>query len=136
MRWMTSPCRILVVEDDSSLQDVLQAFLTEECGHAVALLDRADGLLQAAAAFDPDVILMDVHLGGQEDGIAALVRLRDYGNVAPVLLMSAQYPGVADDMARYASIVGAQGYIEKPFDLDKLEAALKRCCAISRGEAS
>ena len=129
---MDSPCRVLVVEDDPALREVLREFLETDCRHQLATLDNAGGLLETAASFDPDVILMDVHLGGREDGIAALVRLRDYGNVAPVLLMSGRYATVAADMAHYAKLVGAQGYIAKPFDLAELEAHIKRLCEVSR----
>jgi DNA-binding response OmpR family regulator len=115
--------RILVVEDEPRLRELLRLYLERE-GHAVT--DVGDG--QAAlAAFDEagaDLVVLDLMLPGLQ-GEAVLAALRESGDV-PVLITSAK----RSDAERIAGLrLGADDYLGKPFNPHELTA---RVAAILR----
>jgi DNA-binding response OmpR family regulator len=115
--------RILVVEDEPRLRELLRLYLERE-GHAVT--DVGDG--QAAlAAFDEagaDLVVLDLMLPGLQ-GEAVLAALREGGDV-PVLITSAK----RSDAERIAGLrLGADDYLGKPFNPHELTA---RVAAILR----
>lgn len=112
--------RILVIEDDESIADLVHLVLTDR-GHSVTT--AADGLLglEAAATACPDLILLDMLMPRLDGwGFAAAYQERP-GPHAPVVVMTA-----AADAARRANEIRAQGVLPKPFGLDDLYAAVDR----------
>jgi two-component system chemotaxis response regulator CheY len=115
--------RVLVIDDDPSIRQVVTYVLTDE-GHEVA--EAADGAaaLAAIARQHPDVILLDMKMPGL-DGWAFVERYRArYGRRAPIVVLTA-----AQDAARRAAEVEAEAHLAKPFDLDaviELVAAFAR----------
>jgi DNA-binding response OmpR family regulator len=122
MRAMTS-ARILVVEDEPRLRELLRLYLERE-GHEVT--DVGDGVA-AMAAFEADgadLVILDLMLPGMQ-GEAVLESLRDAGDV-PVLITSAK----RSDAERIAGLrLGADDYLAKPFNPHELTA---RVAAILR----
>jgi len=122
MRGMTS-ARILVVEDEPRLRELLRLYLERE-GHEVT--DVGDGVA-AMAAFEADgadLVILDLMLPGMQ-GEAVLESLRDAGDV-PVLITSAK----RSDAERIAGLrLGADDYLAKPFNPHELTA---RVAAILR----
>jgi len=116
--------RILVVEDESRLAELLRQALHEE-GHSVTVaLDGADGLAVALnGAFD--VILLDVLLPGN-DGFTVVRRLRAAKIRTPILLLTAR--DSAADVVEGLNL-GADDYLTKPFSFDVLFARIR---AVSR----
>jgi len=116
----TARMRVLVVEDDERLADVLARGLSE-AGHAVAV--ERDGLLGLAAvglgAFD--VVVLDWMLPGL-DGPAVCRALRAQGDRTPVLMLTARQT-VGDRVDGLDA--GADDYLTKPFALDELLARLR-----------
>lgn len=109
--------RLLVVEDDPSMNLSLRQGLTES-GYAVdAVLSGLDGL-DYALACDYDLIILDVMLPGL-DGLEVLARLRQESDRTPVLLLTAR-DTVGDRVAGLDT--GADDYLVKPFDFDELQA--------------
>src|SRR4029453_12225525 len=115
--------RILVVEDEPQLRDLLRLYLERE-GHRVT--DAGDGPT-ALAAFDAegaDLVILHLMLPGMA-GEAVLEALRDAGDV-PVLITSAK----RSDAERIAGLrLGADDYLAKPFNPHELTA---RVAAILR----
>jgi DNA-binding response OmpR family regulator len=115
--------RILVVEDEPRLRELLRLYLERE-GHRVT--DAGDGA-SALAAFDADgadLVILDLMLPGMQ-GEAVLEALRDAGDV-PVLITSAK----RSDAERIAGLrLGADDYLGKPFNPHELTA---RVAAILR----
>jgi DNA-binding response OmpR family regulator len=115
--------RILVVEDEPQLRDLLRLYLERE-GHRVT--DAGDGPT-ALAAFDAqphDLVILDLMLPGMQ-GETVLEALRDVGDV-PVLITSAK----RSDAERIAGLrAGADDYLAKPFNPHELTA---RVAAILR----
>jgi len=112
--------RILVVEDEARMSDLLQQGLTEE-GHVVHVAkDGSEGLATAlASAFD--VIVLDVMLP-RMDGFTVVRRLRQSSNNTPILLLTAR-----DRMADVVNGLdaGADDYLTKPFAFEILLARLR-----------
>jgi len=112
--------RILIVEDESSMADLLRKGLEEEHHSVIA---ASDGLsaLDIAGSTDLDVILLDVMLPGV-DGIEVARRLRSRNNNTPVVMLTAR--DSVSDIVRGLD-VGADDYIVKPFSFAELLARLR-----------
>ena len=112
--------RLLIVEDDEPLRELLRRGLIED-GHVVDTL--ADGRDCEAYLADGayDVLLLDLNLP-HEDGLSILRRLRSGGDATPVLILTAR-DDTRDVVAGLDS--GADDYLRKPFTFDELEARLR-----------
>src|SRR6476619_4718939 len=111
--------RILVVEDDPSIREMLAEYLRTH-GYEVAEADRGAAMRDAIATSLPDVVLLDVTLPG-EDGLTLARFLRERFDVGIVMVT-----GASDIADRVAGLeVGADDYITKPFDLRELRARVK-----------
>jgi len=112
--------RILVVEDNLELAEVLRELLVEE-GFAVDVsVDGEDGLWRATTV-DYDAAVLDILLP-KVDGLEILRRMRAAGRRAPVLLLTAR-DSTEDRVAGLDT--GADDYLVKPFSLDELLARLR-----------
>ena len=114
------PVRILVVEDDEEIAQVLQRSLRME-GYEVKL--AADGVrgLEEAHAFLPDLIVLDLGLP-RLDGVDVAKRLREDGDEVPILMLTARD---ALDSRVEGLDVGADDYLVKPFERQELLARLR-----------
>lgn len=112
--------RVLVVEDDAPLREVLQRGL-EEDGHVVTL--AADGTtgLSLVETYPFDVVVLDVMLPGIS-GIALCRRLREVGRQVPILMLTAK--DLASDIVEGLNS-GADDYLTKPFSFAVLLARVR-----------
>jgi two-component system, OmpR family, response regulator len=112
--------RVLVVEDEIRMADILKRGLGEE-GHAVDVVHDGPGGVRMASENPYGAILLDVMLPGF-DGFEVCRRLRAAGILTPVLMLTAR-----DDIGdRVRGLdVGADGYLVKPFSLLELAARLR-----------
>ncbi len=112
--------RILVIEDEIRMADILKRGLGEE-GHAVDVVHDGPGGVRMASENPYGAILLDVMLPGF-DGFEVCRRLRAAGILSPVLMLTAR-----DDIGdRVRGLdVGADGYLVKPFSLLELAARLR-----------
>jgi two-component system response regulator MprA len=111
--------RILVVDDDPGVGAALQRALAAE-GHEVELAVDGPAGLAAAAARQPDLVVLDVMLPGL-DGIAVCRRLRE-GGAVPILMLTAL--GAAGERVRGLDS-GADDYLVKPFAYEELLARVR-----------
>lgn len=112
--------RILVIEDDQSLNRIVSKHLREE-GYAVDSCARGDDGLDYIEGTAYDLIVLDWMLPGL-DGISLLRRARARGCLSPVLLLTAR--DAVDD--RVAGLdAGADDYLVKPFAFDELLARVR-----------
>lgn len=120
----TSPARILVVDDDPALRDLLQAYLTDT-GFIVDMAADGQGLREAMQRVVPDAIVLDLMLPGA-DGLTLTRELRAHSQV-PILMLSAR----GEEVDRVVGLeLGADDYLAKPFSprelLARLRALLRR----------
>ena len=111
--------RVLVVEDDDDIADILRRSLRNE-GYEVRT--SADGIeaLDVAAGFLPDVVVLDLGLPGL-DGVEVCRRLRSDGDV-PILMLTAR----AETEDRVTGLdSGADDYLVKPFERKELLARIR-----------
>jgi len=112
--------RVLVVEDESRMAEVLERGLREE-GYAPDLARTGEDALWMARAAEYDAIVLDVMLPGA-DGIEICRLLRTSGVWSPVLMLTAR--DAVDD--RIAGLdAGADDYLLKPFSFGELLARLR-----------
>ena len=113
-----SALTVLIVDDDASIRLLVSAVLSEEGFHVVKAANGAEALAQVTAAH-PGVIVLDLEMPVM-DGRAFFHELRDVGNHTPVVILSA-------NGARQAQReLGAEGAIEKPFELVALGNEVRR----------
>jgi len=114
------PVRVLVVEDDQEIAQVLQRSLRME-GYDVKLTDDGAQALDDTQAFLPDLIVLDLGLPGM-DGIEVARQLRRDEDDTPILMLTARD---ALDSRVEGLDVGADDYLPKPFSLAELQARLR-----------
>jgi two-component system OmpR family response regulator len=112
--------RILIVEDDAKMAELLRRGLAEE-GHGADVAGRGEEGLWMARASEYDAIVLDVMLPGV-DGFEVCRRLRHAGVWTPVLMLTA-LDSVEDRVAGLDG--GADDYLTKPFSLAELLARLR-----------
>ena len=112
--------RILVVEDEPRMAELLRQGLSEE-GHSVTVaLDGREGM--SIAESEPfDLLLLDVMLPGT-DGFSIVRRLRSRRNQTPVLMLTAR--DSTRDIVEGLNL-GADDYLTKPFSFDELFARVR-----------
>jgi len=116
---MAANGRILIVEDDLSVREMLVEYLGSH-GYEVAAADGGGAMREAIERTLPDVVLLDVHLPG-EDGLTLARFLRERYDVGIIMVTAA-----ADVVDRVAGLeVGADDYVAKPFDPRELRARVK-----------
>lgn len=121
--------RILVVDDDSGLRTLLEAYLGDS-GFAVETAEDGRAMDAALARGMPDAIVLDLMLPG-EDGLSLARRLRSASNV-PILMISAR----GEEIDRVVGLeMGADDYLAKPFSPRELLARLRALLRRSRSQA-
>ena len=112
--------RLLVVEDDVRLADLLARSL-RETGYAVDIARDGEAAITQAAVNEYDAIILDIALPKQ-DGLAVSRELRKRGSTVPILMLTAR-DAVRDRVAGLDA--GADDYLTKPFDLEELHARVR-----------
>ncbi len=112
---------ILVVEDHAALRDALAIALGAK-GHKVVTASRGDAAVRALEGQSFDLVVTDLKLPGA-DGLQVLEAAKATQPRAPVLLMTAH--GTLESVVQ-ALRLGAQDFIEKPFDIEEMEARIER----------
>lgn len=112
--------RILLVEDEKSLSDIIKKGLEEE-EYAVDSAYTGDDGLFMAENYTVDLIILDIMLPGI-DGISILKKIRNKGIKTPVLILSAK-DTVDDKVSGLDS--GAEEYLTKPFSFEELLARIR-----------
>ena len=111
--------KILVVDDDLRLRDLLQRYLTEQ-GFAVTTVSDAPGMDRLLAKERFDLLVLDIMMPG-EDGLAACRRLRGTRNTIAIIMLTAK----GDDVDRILGLeMGADDYLPKPFNPRELVARI------------
>lgn len=118
MSWDKVAARIVVVDDEDGLRDMVTEYLNGQ-GYAVRSADGGRALDTLMAEEAPDLLILDVNMPG-EDGFSLARRIRASSTV-PIIMLTA-----ADDVIdRIVGLeLGADDYVTKPFDLRELKARI------------
>ncbi|MFD5113887.1 response regulator transcription factor [Streptomyces sp. NPDC058220] len=114
------PQRILIVDDEPAVREALQRSLAFDGYGTEVAVDGLDALTKAAA-YDPDLIVLDIQMP-RMDGLTAARRLRAGGSKVPILMLTAR-DTVGDRVTGLDA--GADDYLVKPFELDELFARIR-----------
>lgn len=121
----TSAKKILMVDDDVRMCELLQRYLSEQGFNIKTVADSAE--MDAVIAQEHiDLLVLDLMLPG-EDGLAICRRLRAAGNVMPIIMLTAR----GDEVDRIIGLeMGADDYLPKPFNprelLARINAIMRR----------
>lgn len=111
--------KVLVVDDDLRLRDLLKRYLTEQ-GFATDTVSDGPAMDRQLQRVRYDLMVLDLMLPG-EDGLAICRRLRAAGNEMPVIMLTAK----GDDVDRIVGLeMGADDYLGKPFNPRELVARI------------
>ena len=121
------PLKVMLVEDNLSLLSLLETYLTLEGLRVVRGPLDAQALLETLRRERPQVLVMDVHLGGERNGMALLQAIRrdpDLSAIAIILTSGSDYRDEALE-------AGADGFLVKPFMPDELMGLIRTLGAFS-----
>lgn len=110
---------ILIVEDNKELLTLLKDFLRAE-GYTVSTAESGEKALSLYEKYGARLVLLDITLPGM-DGFSVCEKIRKDGNT-PILMLTAR---VSKEDKLNGLILGADDYIEKPYDIDILLAKIK-----------
>lgn len=116
---MVAKTKILIVDDDNNIAELISLYLTKECYDTKIVNDGEEALL-AFESYNPNMILLDLMLPGI-DGYQVCREIRTKSNV-PIIMLSAK--GEIFDKVLGLEL-GADDYIMKPFDSKELVARVK-----------
>lgn len=112
---------ILVVEDDAIIARHLQ-FVLRKLGYAVdCIVSSGPDAIQKASELLPDLILMDIHLESEMDGVEAAEEILKQNKI-PIIYLTAY---ASDDLLKRARVTAPSGYILKPFEERHLHATIE-----------
>lgn len=112
--------RLLVVDDDRSIREIMKLSLEEE-GYLVDTAETAEDALDQVRRIAPDLLILDVMLPGGMSGFDLTKEIRRTSNL-PIVLLTARTDTI-DKVVGLES--GADDYVEKPFEMRELVARLR-----------
>lgn len=116
---MATKQKILIVDDDNNIAELISLYLTKEC-YETHIVNDGESALTEFIVFQPNLILLDLMLPGM-DGYQVCREIRKSSNV-PIIMLSAK--GETFDKVLGLEL-GADDYIIKPFDSKELVARVK-----------
>ena len=117
--------KILVVDDDLRLRELLKRYLSEN-GYAVHAVPDGEAMNRSRTRERYDLLVLDLMMPG-EDGLTICRRLRGAGDAVPIIMLTAK----GDEIDRIVGLeMGADDYLPKPFNprelLARIQAVLRR----------
>lgn len=116
---MPAKQKILIVDDDNNIAELISLYLTKEC-FDTKIVNDGESALSAVETFRPDLMLLDLMLPGI-DGYQVCREIRSHSSL-PIIMLSAK--GEVFDKVLGLEL-GADDYMEKPFDSKELVARVK-----------
>lgn len=126
---MINKTKILIVDDDNNIAELVSLYLIKEC-FETKIVNDGESALEAFEGYEPDLILLDLMLPGI-DGYTVCREIRSKSSI-PVIMLSAK--GEVFDKVLGLEL-GADDYIEKPFDTKELVARVKAVLRRTRTSA-
>jgi len=109
--------KILLIDDDPQILDLLQDVLTE-AGHECCCAANGAIGFKALEESPFDLVVTDLIMPVAE-GLETIMKIRSYGNHVPILAISGGIPWMPDDFLPMAKSLGADRTLSKPFEIGK-----------------
>lgn len=115
--------RILAVDDMRSMRELVKSVL-EKRGHQVFICEDGNKALEFARSNEVDLVITDINMP-EMSGVDLVTHLRNLPDYAktPILMLTTES---TDDKKQNARAAGANGWIQKPFNPDRLAAAVEK----------
>lgn len=114
--------RVLIVEDEAIISQSLQ-YMLENLGYDVAAIcTNGEEAVDKVEQLKPDIVLMDIQLGAEMDGIEAAQKIKELHSVPPLVYITAYSD---DSVFNRAKFTLPFGYILKPFDSRELQICIE-----------
>jgi len=126
---VVGPARILIIDDEAAIRESLEALLSMEGFHVTMAVDGPSGVEQLATS-EFDLLLLDLALPG-ESGIDLLPRILEMQPTMPVIMITAY--GTVSNVVD-AIRAGAENFVQKPWDNEKLLADIRAAIGRHRAE--
>ena len=111
---------ILVVDDEPQIRKLLSTGLSGYGHEVIAAADGAEALTLVAQR-RPDLVVLDIHLGREPDGLEVCRRLREWSRV-PIIMLSVR----GDERTKVQALdAGADDYLTQPFGMEELRARIQ-----------
>lgn len=120
--------RILVVDDEPSIQRILRRNLNVS-GYEVLVAEDGKQAIEIVRLHQPDLILLDLWLPGEIDGLGVCMRVRQWTST-PIIILSAR---TEEKQKVQALDLGADDYLTKPFSNEELQARVRACLRRASG---
>jgi DNA-binding NtrC family response regulator len=118
---MKSKARIFMLDDDELIISMLARGLQKE-GYATQVHTNTDNIIHKIDSWHPDLLLLDINLGGERDGLDILAEVKREKILTPVVMLT------ADDTAESAiraMKLGAADYLTKPFHMEEVKIVIE-----------
>ena len=116
---------ILIIDDDADIRDVINYILSEE-GYEVSELDNGHSVLETVRQLQPDVILLDIMLGGSDGrDICKTLKADATTRSIPIIMISASH-----GVHTVHESCNANDYIAKPFDINTLISRVEKYASL------
>ena len=114
--------RLLVVDDEPPIQRILRRNLSIS-GYDVLVAEDGKQAVEMVQLHQPDLILLDLCLPGEVDGLEVCRQVRQLGQI-PIIILSA----ITEEKQKVEALdLGADDYLTKPFSNDELQARVRAC---------
>lgn len=113
--------KILLVEDDKTTILLLNKFIRDLGYHNIHIVPTGEEAIHETIKFSPDVVLMDIVLGGQIDGIETARQINDIHTLPVIFITSSS----DSNTLKRALTTNPAGYIVKPVDKKELKSAIE-----------
>ena len=123
------PAKILVVEDEGIVAEEIRSRLKNKGYTVSGIVHTGEAAIQKVKEVHPDLVLMDIRLKGEMDGIEAARKIQERFDV-PVVYLTAH---ADDNTLQRAKITHPFGYVIKPFEETELHVAIE--IALTRNQA-
>lgn len=120
MEFADDKTRVLVVDDDPDIRDVVMATL-EDDGYALEQVEDGALFAKALDSFEPDLVVLDIEVGSP-NGLELLEKMRRAGDHRAVVLLTSR----AEESDRIRGLdLGADDYVTKPFSVKELASRIR-----------
>lgn len=122
--------KILVVDDEVSICEILAGSLEDE-GFEVSLVNSGSDAIEALKTFNPSIVLLDVWMPGEMDGIDVLKKIQTLKKAPQVVVMSGH--GTIETAVNAVKL-GAWDFVEKPISMDKILITIQNMLKFTKKE--